>query len=117
MTASISTANKNKLNHMNRAAQNVQLGTMIQNMGFVSTGSLSVTAAQSNASRVEVPTGLASVGGYVALARRSGSPLNLKITAGSVTGALLVENTTIVTTVVGGSQVAPGDIVSFVAFQ
>ena len=117
MAARISNANETRLNKMNRAAQNVSLGTMIQNLGVISTGSFTVTAAQMNASRVEVPTDLTSVGGFVANVRRSGSPLMVKVTTGSVAGALIVENTTIVTTVVGGSQVATGDVVSYVAFM
>jgi hypothetical protein len=119
MTAKISTANKTRLNKMNRAAQNVTLGTMIQNMGFISTGSLTVTAAQMNASRVEVPTGLDSVGGFTVQGRRSGSPLFLKVTAGSVAGAIIVENSTITTVIsalTGGSQVNTGDVISYVAF-
>jgi hypothetical protein len=113
MTASISTANKNRLNHMNRAAQNVNLGTMIQNMGVVSTGSWTVTAAQASASRVDIATGLASVGGFMLAARRSGSPLHLAAYSGSVPGTLIAIKDPTVT----GSAIATGDIVSFVAFQ
>ena len=116
MSAKMSTVYKTHLNNMNRAADDVKLGTMIANMGTISTGSLSITEAQANASRVEVPTGLASVGGFLANIRRSGSPLMLKVTAGSVTGALLVENTTIVTTVTGGSKAAVDDVVHYLAF-
>jgi len=116
MTTKISTANKVKLNKMNRAAQNVSLGTMIQNMGTVSTGSFTVTAAQMNASLVEVPTGLASVGGFLAQGFRSGSPLNVKAISGSVAGAIVVLNSTIVTAVAGGSIVQTGDVVNYVAF-
>ena len=117
MTAALSTKIKNQLNKMNRAAQNASLGTMIQNMGTLSSGSITVSAAQMNASRVEIPTGLATVGGFVVQGLRSGSPLNIKATAGSVAGAILVENTTVVTTVTGGSQVAFGDVISYVAFK
>ena len=120
MTAKISAANKTRLNKMNRASQNVLLGTMIQNMGFISTGSFTVTAAQMNASRVEVPTGLTSVGGFTAQGRRSGSPLFLKATAGSVAGSILVENSTITTVIsalTGGSAVETGDVISYTAFM
>ena len=117
MTAAISTANTKKLNNMNRAADNVSLGTMIQNMGTVSTGSFTVTAAQMNASLVEIPTGLASVGGFIAQGWRSGSPLAIKAISGSVTGAIVVLNSTIVTTVTGGSIVVTGDVIDFVAFK
>jgi hypothetical protein len=116
MAAKMTTANKTKLNRMNKAAQNVNLGTMLQNMGAISTGSFTVTAAQMNASLVEVPTGLASVGGFIAQGLRSGSPLNIKTTSGSVAGSFIVQNTNIVTTVAGGSIVQTGDVVNYVAF-
>ena len=113
MTAPISTSNTKKLNNMNRAADNVQLGTMIQNMGILSTGSLSVSAAQMNASLVVIPTGLASVGGMIVAGTRSGSGLTINAVAGSVAGTIVVQKATNVT----GSALTTGDVITYVAIQ
>jgi hypothetical protein len=117
MTAKLSSKVKTQLNRMNRAAQNAQLGTMLQNMAPMSSGSWTVTAAQMNASLVEVPTGLTTVAGFMVQGFRSGSPLAVKAISGSVAGAIVVLNSTIVTTVTGGSVVATGDVINYVAFQ
>ena len=113
MTARISTANKNRLNHMNRSAQNVNLGTMVANLGFVSTGSLSVTDAQTNASRVVITTDLTSVGGFIVQRYRSGSPLELNAVSGSVAGTIVCVRPTNIT----GSVIALGDNINYVAFM
>ena len=113
MTARISTFNKNRLNKMNEAAAGVSLGTMLANLGFVSTGSLSVSDAQTNASRVVISTDLATVGGFMVQGYRSGSPLALNAVSGSVAGTIVVTKPTNIT----ASAIALNDVISYVAFQ
>lgn len=71
----ISNTIKNKLNKMNRAAQDALLGTIIQN-GQNGTGSTVVTTAQMSASAVVIYDVGATLGMYVYQVTRSGSNLN-----------------------------------------
>jgi hypothetical protein len=61
MTAALTTKQINHLNHMNRSAQDVSLGTMLGTAGILASGSLTVSDAQANASMIF----LALVGSYL----------------------------------------------------
>jgi hypothetical protein len=116
MTAALTASQKAKLNKMNRAAQNVSLGNMLENVGMLASGSLSVSDAQANASTVIITTGLATVGGFIFDARRSGSPLNLylNVVAGSVTAGTIVA---LRATNNSASAITINDKYSYIAFK
>ena len=67
----ITATQKTKLNKMNRASQDVSLGTLIQ--GFQGASATTVSAAQASASSVAIATGLTSVTGFIFQQYRSGS--------------------------------------------
>lgn len=69
--ARITNAVKNKLNKMNRAAQDAVLGTRVQSMGYG--GSHVVTTAQMSASAVILYNALATDGVFMYQLTRSGS--------------------------------------------
>ena len=77
----ISNANAAKINKMNRASKNVNLGTVVQSLQtdttpkttVGATGKLVVSASNSNASVVTIVTTLGSVTGYVLNINQSGS--------------------------------------------
>jgi hypothetical protein len=71
----VSNANKNKLNKMNRAAQDAQLGEHIQNAVFA--GAVVPSAAQITGSAITVYNALATNGMYMIDVYRSGSKLAL----------------------------------------
>ena len=97
----ISTANAAKLNKMNRAAQNVSLGTVLKGLDTAirSSGSYTAIAADASASSVTIATGLTGVKGFIAQVYTSGSQKssikvinsgsNLTITAGSTVGSTI----------------------------
>jgi hypothetical protein len=116
MTAALTTKQINQLDHMNRAAQNVALGTMLGTAGILASGSLSVSNVQSDASMVIITTGLATVGGFLFDGYRSGSPLKsyLNVVAGSVTaGTLVVQRATNNS----ASPIMLNDKYNFIAFK
>ena len=92
---SYTTKQKNDLNRMNRAAQNVTLGTtldgLVTNMNV--SGSLTVTSAQATASAITIQTAVSAIEGKIVQASRSGSQIygvkclttgsNLNITSAS----------------------------------
>jgi hypothetical protein len=85
----LSTGNVTKLNNMNRAASNVDLGTLLKTIesgsatqateigalqaGAVVSGSVLVYALHTNGSAVVINSGLGSIDGYVVQIYRSGS--------------------------------------------
>ena len=104
----ISNTTKNKLDKMNRAAQDAELGTLIQAMPL--SGSHTVTDAEANASAVTIATGLTAVGFGMAQIFRSGSVVsasasNLKIMTSA--GNMIVSQ---------GSSVVKDDVISWIAF-
>jgi hypothetical protein len=113
MAASISTANKNRLNKMNRAAQNVSLGDRLQYLGTMASGSLTVSAAEMNGSRVVVTPGIATIGGFIGQVDRSGSIVThqMKFTAGSVAGTMIASSGS------GYFGITAGDVITYVAFK
>jgi hypothetical protein len=116
MTAALTTKQINQLDHMNRAAQNVALGTMLGTAGILASGSLIVSDSQANASAVIITTGLATVGGFLFDGYRSGSPLKqyLNVVAGSVTAGTLV---VLRATNSSASTITIGDKYNYIAFK
>jgi hypothetical protein len=124
---SLTSKQKSQLTKMNRAAQNVELGTLIGGMALnaVVTGSaVVVTNSHASASTVIIDTGLTSSIGQIVQVRRSGSnvitPTTLA-TSGSTFSNIKVTNTgsyLIVSACSTASCVslAAGDIVSWIAF-
>jgi hypothetical protein len=91
------------LNKMNSSASAVMLGTRFdtllsasatQNAILGFSGSLTISAAQMNASRIVITTGLSAIseGKWIVQGFRSGSAISnqLKVTAGSVAGTMIV---------------------------
>jgi hypothetical protein len=102
----ISNAHAAKINKMNKASQNVSLGTVVQNLqsgsatlnGYIrSSGSASVSQTQASASTVTIATGLTGIKGFIVQAYTSASIMtglkvvnsgsNLDVTAGSSVGS------------------------------
>jgi hypothetical protein len=85
---SLTSSQINHLNRMNRAADDVNLGTLVD--GFVNntqvTGSVVASAAQSAASAIVIATGLGSVAGYQVQGFRSGSVITNLYVAGNTSG-------------------------------
>ena len=95
-----------KLNKMNRAAQDIALGTALGTMAV--TGKVSASSAQAGASAIVITTGLTSVTGYTLQRFISGSAtLDYVVnSSGSLT----------VTAVTGGSIITEGDVVNWLAW-
>jgi len=70
-----------QLNKMNRAAQNATLGTRLNTLEGVVTGSLVVSSAQATASAIVIQTIINPIVGKIVQASRSGSAIpNVKCT-------------------------------------
>ena len=111
----ITTTQKNHLNKMNRAAADVQLGTILQGLqgaGTFVSGSHTVTTAEASASRVVLTTGLTSVNGFYNSYLRSGSPVSMTWSSGSVAGTITVMNNASASAVIAPTT----DVASFIAF-
>ncbi len=89
MTA-ISNAQKNRLNKMNRAAQDVSLGTVLQNLQGLVSGSTAVTTAQMSASAVVLYNPQATLGFYMFQVTRGGSTLGTVFQALRSGGSLTI---------------------------
>ena len=108
----ITATQKTKINRMNRASQDVSLGTLVQ--GFQGSSKTTVIAAQSNASAVAIDTGLDSVTGYIFQQFRSGSLVFP--TSGSqyyVTNA----SGTVTISSPAANVIQTGDIINLITFQ
>jgi hypothetical protein len=94
--AQLSTANKTKLNKMNRAAKDAGLGTIVQTLTGISAGSATMSGSE-----IDIDTGLASVSAWMVQASRSGSQGgkviyaasastagHIKVSSGCVSGSL-----------------------------
>jgi len=100
------------LNRMNRASQNVSLGTTLGNLmtsGNLVSGSHTVTTPEMSASRVVLTTGLTAVKAFFSTSLRSGSPLSPTWTSGSVAGTITVHNST-------SASPTTGDVLAYIAF-
>lgn len=109
----ITTAQKNKINKMNKASQTPSLGTIIQNLqtAIGSTGSYVVTAADSNGSSITIATSNpTNITGWIMQASRSGSTLS---NPGYVT---VSSRTFTVLPVTGSYVVTTGDIFKYIAW-
>jgi len=102
----------NDVNRMNRAAQNIELGTIIGNLsaaGDFTSASHAVTTAEMSASRIVLTTGLDAVTAFFPTYLRSGSPLSLTWTSGSVAGTITVHNST-------SASPTTDDVLAYLAF-
>jgi hypothetical protein len=72
---SLSTANKTKLNKMNRAAQDASLGTLLGTLetNMITPAAHIVTVTEANASAVVIDSGLDTISGKIVQIFRSGS--------------------------------------------
>jgi len=108
----ITATQKAKINKMNRASQDVSLGTLVQ--GFQGSVKTTVTASQSNASAIVVDTGLDSVTGFIFQQYRSGSLIpNL---SGSQLYTSNASGTVTISSPAAG-VIQTGDIINLVTFQ
>jgi hypothetical protein len=119
----ITTAQRAKINKMNRASQDVSLGTIVQDLQsgcavnaayrttntaiIASSGSLTCAGSQ-----IFISTGLATIHGYVIQCNRSGSCATLPLYAwsGSVAGTLRI------TSASGVNALTTTDVVTWFAF-
>lgn len=119
----LTSGNITALNKSNKAAQAANLGTKLnavcsasatQNAILGFSGSTVVSAAQMNASRIVVTTGLSAIseGKFIVQAWRSGSAISqfLKVTAGSVAGTLIVSSAS------GVAGLATSDSITYMGF-
>jgi hypothetical protein len=109
----ITATQKTKLNKMNRASQDVSLGTLIQ--GFQGASVTTVSAAQASASSVAIVTGLSSVSGFVFQQYRSGSlipyPTGSQVFyTTNVTGTVTISNP-------AANIIKTSDVIRLVSFQ
>lgn len=112
---SFTTAQKNHLNKMNKAAKDVSLGTLLDGLeglsdvGTIASGSWLVTSSEANGSRIVLTTGLSAIKGFMSSYLRSGSPTAVTIVSGSVAGTLVAK---------ANSSASPlaADVVSYIAF-
>lgn len=109
----ITATQKAKINKMNRASQDVSLGTLVQ--GFQGSSKTTVIAAQSNASAVAIDTGLDSVTGYVFQQYRSSGSLVVP-TSGSQYYITNASGTVTISSPVA-NVIQTGDIINLVTFQ
>lgn len=80
----LSSGNIAKLNKMNKAAQNVYLGTLLSTMesgsatlasNATKSGKVTISDTQANASAVVIDTKLSSITGYIVQTYNTGSPV------------------------------------------
>ena len=106
----ISALNVTQLNRMNRAAQNAQLGTAIQNLqNAIVTGKYTVVSADQTATTVSIPVGK-TVNGFVVNILRAGKDVtNLAALSGSTTNLVVATN--------GTSYVlTTGDVINYIVY-
>lgn len=103
---SLSTNQINKLNRMNRAAQDAELGNLLAN--YPVSGSVAASAAQANASAIIIGTGLGTVQGFIVQGFRSGSPVPFGVS--NTSGSLTVQAVT------SGSKILANDLYNWIAW-
>lgn len=108
----ITATQRTKLNKMNRASQDVNLGTLVQ--GFQGSSATVVSSAQASASSVAIVTGLASVAGFIFQQSRSGSLILAD--SGSQLYTLNSAGTVTISSPNAG-RIQTGDIIRLVTFQ
>jgi len=109
----ISTATKNKLNKMNRAAQEAGLGTIVQNVASIRCGSAVVGNTEISASKVTIVPGLSTITGYQAQVFRSGSFISASGINAYISGSKLIVGAR---PVAGSWVLATSDYVNWLAF-
>jgi hypothetical protein len=117
MAQRITASQATKINRMNRAAQDVVLGTIIRQMGNIATGSHTVTGAQQNASAIVIDTTLGSSTGQIVQLYRGGSPIFTSASAFRVVnsaGSITISGSYIGTS---GLLISASDIVNWIAFK
>ncbi len=110
----ISNTTKAKLNKMNRAAADAQLGTIIQNLsaGFVPTaGSVVVGNTEISASKVTI-VGASAIHGYLVDVFRSGSFISASGIYTEVSGSKLY----VIPKTTGSWTPVAGDYVNYITF-
>jgi predicted HAD superfamily phosphohydrolase len=109
----ITATQKAKINKMNRASQDVSLGTLVQ--GFQGSVNTVLSSAQPSASSAAIATGLSAASGYVfqqfrssgsLVVATSGSQYYVKHASGTVTISSPAANV-----------IQTGDIINLVTFQ
>ena len=106
----ISALNVTQLNRMNRAAQNAQLGTAIQDLqNAIVAGTYTVVSADQTATTVSIPVGK-TVNGFVVNVLRAGKDVtNLAALSGSTTNLVVATN--------GTSYVlTTGDVINYIVY-
>lgn len=106
----ISALNVTQINKMNRAAQNAQLGTVIQNLqNAIVTGVYTVVSADQTATTVSIPVGKTVTGFVVNILRAGKNITNLAAISGDTTNLVVATN--------GSSYVlTAGDVINYIAY-
>jgi hypothetical protein len=113
--AAISDSNAKKLNNMNRAADNVSLGTLLQAWQTGSAVQQAVLGASGSrlmsGSELDINTGLATVSGWTVQVKRSGSAgtVGAYAVAGAVAGHIKVNSAS-------SGSLTSTDVITFFAF-
>ena len=113
MAQRISNVNKAKLNKMNVAAQKVSLGTVIQDLGYVTTGSYTTVLADISGSSAVIWTAINPIGGAIVAATRSGSA----IVGSGIKYSFSGSGITVSTGSAPAMALTVGDVITYVAFK
>ena len=109
-SGSFTTLQVNHLNNMNRAADDIKLGTFLNKLNsgsFIISGSYTATGTDSGGSKITLSTGLGTVKGYILDGFRSGS---------KITGLYVISNSYGSLVFSGGSAVPQGDVYNWIAW-
>ena len=107
----ITNAQRAKINKMNRASQDVSLGTIIQGLtgvNLVTSGSYATVSGDATGSVINILTGTTSIKGQIVDIRRSGSIMYNTYVDSSTGSKLKIVST--------GSAIAAGDVVNWIVF-
>jgi len=104
----ITSTQESKINKMNRASQDVSLGTLVK--GFQASDAHVVTAAEASASTVVIDSGLGSISGQIVQSVRSGS---LVFTSASQVG---ISNVSGSLTIIGKAAgvISTNDVINYI---
>lgn len=115
--SSITNAQRDQINKMNRASQKASMGTVIQNLQtYIGiSGSLTVGAVETNASVITVATTLGTCKGFIVQAYRSGSMLGEPYVH-NTSGSLLIKAKSATYGVSSSYVLTAGDIFNWIAW-
>jgi hypothetical protein len=114
---SISTTQKKHLNNMNRAAQDVQLGTILAALpAALSTGSYAVQSADLLGASTIKLTGFTGMVGFILQNRRSGSQVTTEIDATISGSSVVVKSGSSLVTTSASNTLAAGDALYWMGF-